>query len=474
TLRFGQIAIWMVAWLRGKHIANSQEMAGLFVHRHARFVRRVLLITSVLLLLACCFRSMSWFHAAWALALIIITLSIPKPAGLPQSRQTQLATILLAAVSIVLSLSILEIGARYLLPKPSISQEMYVEDIDYIMTLRPRSKGGYDLLDNNKKDTSIQVEISSQGIRDREFGPKSADEFRIVALGDSYTMGHGLQPEETYPRVLERLLNEAGLAKRVTVVNCGVGGYAPWQERGFLKNRGLSFSPDLVVLQLFPSNDVAGSYSQVGKRLKAIDAKWESRLELYRRKSELPVRCERFLQQYSWLYLDILTMSKKDGFILYAISDLRFLKPRDYTPVKPWTDRNANQEVCLIEWYPELEEAWKLYAEAITGIRDDCKSRGIDLIAFAHGDPISINDDGWVELNKFFSKTPYEQNKDIRLTNELLDQIGVPHVDVLGPLKSYPQPADVYFKFDGHVTPVGARIIATAVAKYLLAEKLIK
>ncbi|MCC6152116.1 MAG: hypothetical protein IT367_00045, partial [Candidatus Hydrogenedentes bacterium] len=42
TLRFGQIAIWMVAWLRGKHIANSQEMAGLFVHRHARFVRRVL------------------------------------------------------------------------------------------------------------------------------------------------------------------------------------------------------------------------------------------------------------------------------------------------------------------------------------------------------------------------------------------------------------------------------------------------
>ncbi|MCC6793486.1 MAG: hypothetical protein IT366_00090 [Candidatus Hydrogenedentes bacterium] len=474
TFRFAQIGIWLVAWLRGKNIILSEEMQESYVRHHVHFLRRVLAVTAALLLLACLFRSMSWFHAAWALALIVTLSSIPVSAESSQSRLTAVATLMLTAASIAISLVILEIGARYLVPKPLISQGVYVEDADYFYTLRPDARESYNILDNNGNELTIQVEISSQGIRDRQYGPKHTDEFRIVALGDSYTIGVGLQSDETYPRVLEQLLNEAGLPKHVVVINCGVGGYAPWQERGFLNSRGFTFAPDLVVLQLFPSNDVSGSYSRTGKRLRAIDLMWESRLELYRRKSEIPVRCERFLQQHSWLYLDILTMSKKDGLILYPIADLRFLKPQIYAPVKSWTARNANHEVCLLEWYPELDEAWGLYAGSITGIRDDCKTRGIDLIAFAHGDPISINDEGWAELNKKFPKTPYEQNKDIRLTNELLDQIGIPHLDVLGPLKSYPEPKDVYFQYDGHLTPVGARILATAIAKYLLAENLIK
>ncbi|HOH52545.1 MAG TPA: hypothetical protein PLI98_17595 [Candidatus Hydrogenedentes bacterium] len=79
----------------------------------------------------------------------------------------------------------------------------------------------------------------------------------------------------------------------VTVINCGVGGYAPWQERMFLRKRGFPLEPDLVVLQLFPGNDVAGSYSRAGKRLEAFDEEWEVRLRDYRRQREIPFRLER-------------------------------------------------------------------------------------------------------------------------------------------------------------------------------------
>ena len=41
--------------------------------------------------------------------------------------------------------------------------------------------------------------ISSQGIRDREYGPKENDEFRIVTIGDSFTFGTPLpDPEDTF------------------------------------------------------------------------------------------------------------------------------------------------------------------------------------------------------------------------------------------------------------------------------------
>jgi acyl-CoA thioesterase-1 len=45
---------------------------------------------------------------------------------------------------------------------------------------------------------------------------------RIVALGDSLTAGLGLSPEDAYPAILQRRLNDAGL--KYEVVNAGVSG----------------------------------------------------------------------------------------------------------------------------------------------------------------------------------------------------------------------------------------------------------
>jgi acyl-CoA thioesterase-1 len=45
---------------------------------------------------------------------------------------------------------------------------------------------------------------------------------KIVALGDSLTAGLGLNPDDAYPAVIQRRLNEAGLSYQV--VNAGVSG----------------------------------------------------------------------------------------------------------------------------------------------------------------------------------------------------------------------------------------------------------
>ena len=79
---------------------------------------------------------------------------------------------------------------------------------------------------------------------------------RIVVLGDSFTMGDGVLAEETYPRVLEDLLDQRfGGAPDVEVINMAVLSLSTWDESHVLQNSGLRFDPDLAIVGLY-LNDV--------------------------------------------------------------------------------------------------------------------------------------------------------------------------------------------------------------------------
>lgn len=68
------------------------------------------------------------------------------------------------------------------------------------------------------------VRIDSHGFHDDEFPvAKPPGELRLVCLGDSVTMGHGVMRDETYVNQLERLLrtSELGYAS-VQAIDTGV------------------------------------------------------------------------------------------------------------------------------------------------------------------------------------------------------------------------------------------------------------
>ena len=89
---------------------------------------------------------------------------------------------------------------------------------------------------------------NSLGFRDREHVlAKTPGTFRIVILGDS--VGAGLKvkrTEQTFPTLLEERLRHAGL--HAEVINLSVHGYNTQQEVEMLQQRGLAFSPDLVLV----------------------------------------------------------------------------------------------------------------------------------------------------------------------------------------------------------------------------------
>lgn len=92
-----------------------------------------------------------------------------------------------------------------------------------------------------------EISINSHGFRGREYSlQKPPGTFRIVVIGDSITFGNRLAAEENYPAVLESLYQQAG--KSVEVLNLALGGYDTLQEVATLKDIGLAFYPDLVIL----------------------------------------------------------------------------------------------------------------------------------------------------------------------------------------------------------------------------------
>lgn len=101
-------------------------------------------------------------------------------------------------------------------------------------------------------------EVSRQGLRDGVFAiPRPEGVRRVLLLGDSIVYGVGVERDETLSRQLERRLRAAG--ENVEVINAGVHGWSPWNERHFYVAHGRDFGADTVVA-VFCLNDVADPF----------------------------------------------------------------------------------------------------------------------------------------------------------------------------------------------------------------------
>ncbi len=106
-------------------------------------------------------------------------------------------------------------------------------------------------------DHPYRVVTNSVGLRRKtEISTvKQADVYRIYCLGDSFTFGPYLNNHETYPNLLEEILNNNNAGGEYEVLNAGVSGYTLRQELEMFVEKGYRSDPDLVILQVL-DNDV--------------------------------------------------------------------------------------------------------------------------------------------------------------------------------------------------------------------------
>ena len=90
---------------------------------------------------------------------------------------------------------------------------------------------------------------NSRGYRTPEVAiPKPEGTYRIVLLGSSNTMGHGVGDDEAYPRLLEAWIAEAaGPGRKVEVVNLSVSGDSPSRRLVRMREEAAAYEPDWVL-----------------------------------------------------------------------------------------------------------------------------------------------------------------------------------------------------------------------------------
>ena len=95
-----------------------------------------------------------------------------------------------------------------------------------------------------------EIRVNGLGFRDREFAVAKTNQYRIVALGESTTMGLTLLPSDRpWPVVLEGLIRERIPGPRpVEVINAGVASYNLQDGLERLRRDVLPLKPDLILV----------------------------------------------------------------------------------------------------------------------------------------------------------------------------------------------------------------------------------
>lgn len=149
--------------------------------------------------------------------------------------------LLISAASLVVLLAPFEIAVRWIDPKlpllmlPS-SENCLRRSGSLSLEFRPDCSGVL-------RGTSFST--NSAGMR----GPELRDDgsIRILAVGDSCTWGWRVAQDQSYPAVLQRVLDGRTNPAPYQVLNAGVPGYTSYQGLVYLREKGLALKPGVII-----------------------------------------------------------------------------------------------------------------------------------------------------------------------------------------------------------------------------------
>lgn len=166
-------------------------------------------------------------------------------------RHPWLTGISISLLMLVILLGASEIVARFIFPQwaPATAERVNLWHYDSLLGWAHRPGQTTTFV---HQDFSAEVNINSVGLRDREYTAERSDKKRMLVLGDSFGWGFGVETDEVFSEVLERRYPDW------EIINASVSGYSTDQEYLYLRERGMRYAPDVVVV-LFYQNDLVGN-----------------------------------------------------------------------------------------------------------------------------------------------------------------------------------------------------------------------
>lgn len=324
------------------------------------------------------------------------------------------------------------------------------------------------------------VSINSLGFRDREFAvEKPADTIRILAIGDSFTHGWGVQLQEAWPKVLEAQLRQN--IQHCEVANLGKpGGHPAFYLRIAEKSIPL-LKPDMVILAILQGDDLS-QMLQLQNREGKVSVKTEPRgkeklltnfLEkLYPNLRRIRLRSRnvtRLWKRHAAKYHLGFTETSR---IAFQKIDSKIREDFFNGLINPHLINFA----CVTPRYfhrttlvdsPEMQQNIRDLASLLKEVRSLALKHDALLVVTSVPGRCYVSRKGlrqtarlgfYVEPEMLTTNAPDES---IRLACELAD---VPFLTVLDEFRKHPENGIFYFEIDGHFTPQGHEFFAEALA----------
>ena len=251
------------------------------------------------------------------------------------------------------------------------------------------------------------VSINSHGWRGREVSvSKPPGVYRILVLGDSFMAGLQVENGQTFPSVLEDILTRLNPSQRVEVLNFGVPSWGTDQEYVSLREYGLSFDPNLVLLAFYAQNDVSDNSAELQGTFSAypkpfFDIEGDRLIERpFEDPAVGPLAVARRLAAPLRLYplvRDSLLGVPITHRLLYDMGIVG-VPPAEEPPVGGqthnvfrWPERWRNQlGVYRRDYSAAWTRAWDITRRLTLRIRDDAKASGSDFLLVQVPGPVSV------------------------------------------------------------------------------------
>ena len=378
------------------------------------------------------------------------------------------------AVSVVCAILLLEGGARLVMGPPKGSNALWIPDQEYHFLLNPGAVATQTVPVSAKERKKVTYRVSSQGFRDREYADRMPEETRILLLGDSFTMGHAVDDENTIASKLASLCRQ-NEARRTTVINGGMNAAGPFQELGMLEKRGLALKPDCVVLQLFLPNDFDDCLMTVGKEQRCFVEMFHGIANNLRKATVFPEHQEYLLRLHSSVYNQIERATNSKPWASQFLSNWKF-SPNAAPPYFRLSAEDSGHSFVLdvnrTDWYPELLEGADLIIEYIARMHALCSRRNIPFAVYSMPDYHEIDGTSWSLFVKW-GHEPFTSKRYHAMTiiEGRLAEKGVVTFSVAEALEQEASSAGIealYYTLDGHPTPRGNEVVAKRIHEFLV------
>jgi len=312
------------------------------------------------------------------------------------------------------------------------------------------------------------------GLRDDPVTPEKDGTFRILMLGDSFTAGMAIERlEDTIPRQLQEMLREQLGTDSIRVINGGLGNSAPYQQYALLRRIAEVTQPDLVILQIYLSNDLSDTLSRIDLHLRAYNVQNFIRRVSFARLAGGPGG-----ETYMWLATRSAAWYQLANTLGWDVPEIyvRFMSRIPGTgvkampPVPPSAHRFWAVEPNLKTWYPSLELAYDMMAADVANIREYCVARSIRLVGFAIPCVYSADPKRWQQDLPEDIRRDREPGKDARMGDLLFDRCGVPRTSLYDAVVQAGKGGNLYYYHDMHLNETGARFTAEVLADFVVKE----